>query len=444
MRIYSLGIILVLAVSCVLSPPQVTRDSTYDPEADIKLFLSTDKQEIESEVLARLKQNNISNDQIKILLRERPRRGSGVSGALSDQKIEVNGKLFSFAIHAPVTLKQGETRPLIVILHGAGGSGATILPKWKERLGDDFIIVCPSYPMGAWWSANAEGLVLKLIREIQSVYPVDDNRVLLAGLSNGAIGAYMIGMFHPDRFAGILPIAGSITERYMHFLVNLKNTPIYMIQGQFDMFFPIEYSRRVHTILKDMKYPVVYREHEEKGRSHGGHFLPQGEIPAMVEWLKKQVRQPFPKVIRMTREENHLGRINWARLTKGNQLAALQIPGPEREPMNVHDGKIATLFAINKGNNQFEIMGKNLLAYELYLNSDMIDFNQPVIVTTQHIVDVDNKLIPGEMKTSFYNVVKKDPALLLMDFKERRDLEFLFDARIGISLENEIQTASIQ
>ena len=331
---------------------------------------------------------------------------------------------------------------MIVILHGAGGNGDAILPQWVKRLKEEFIIVCPSYPMGAWWSFNAEDLVLELIRDIQAAYAVDYNRVFLAGLSNGAVGTYMIGMFHPDRFAGIVPIAGSITERYMHFLVNLKNTPTYMIQGKFDMFFPIKYSRRVHTILTDMKYPVVYREHAEKGRGHGGHFLPEGEVPAMIEWLKKQVRQTSPPVIRMTREANHMGKINWARLAKGHKLAALQIPGPEREPMTVRDGKISTLFAISKGNNEFEIMGQNLLAFEIYLHSDLVDFDKPVIISSRHILEKDNQLIPGEKKLSFHQMVKKDTALLLLDYKDRRDPELLFDAKVSISLENETQVAS--
>ena len=142
-----------------------------------------------------------------------------------------------------------------------GGSGDNTVAKWAERLNKEFIVLCPSYPMGAWWARPAEDMVLALIDHIRSLYNVDDNRVFLAGLSNGAIGVYTIGMFYPDRFAGLIPIAGSITPRFMNFLVNLRNTPIYMIQGAHDPIFPIQLSRRTNQILSDIRYPVVYREH---------------------------------------------------------------------------------------------------------------------------------------------------------------------------------------
>ncbi|MGV7219992.1 MAG: hypothetical protein ACQ9MH_00550 [Nitrospinales bacterium] len=442
MRILVAIIFLFLSTACSQVDQKPDTSGIYDIRADVELFLSTSEATTEEQVIARLVQNKVPNDYLKSLLKKRSASRKGLLGTRFGLEIKVNDKPYSYALHVPETAQPGKTYPLIVILHGAGGNGDAILPQWIERLQDDFIIACPSYPMGAWWSFNAEDLVLELIGDIQASYPVDHNKVILAGLSNGAIGAYMIGMFHPDRFAGIVPIAGSITERYMHFLINLKNTPVYMIQGEFDSFFPIKYSRRVNTILTDMKYPVVYLEHSEKGRGHGGHFLPDGEVPALIDWMKKQTRQPNPSEVRMTRELNHMDRINWARLAKGYKLAALQIPGPEREPMNVQDGKISSLFAVNKGNNKIEIMGKNLLSYEIYLNTEMVDFDKPVIISTRQIVEIDKKLISGDTKVNFHQMVKKDVGLLLTEYKLRRDPNILFDAKIIISLENETQIAS--
>ncbi len=138
---------------------------------------------------------------------------------------------------------------------------------------------------------------------------------------------------------------------------------MYIIQGEFDPIFPIELIRRTYKILSDFKSPVIFREHKERGAAHGGHFLPESEVPALVEWLTKQKRNTSPKVVRITREENHMKRVFWARVSKGLKLAALQIPGPEMEPLNIHDGKIATLFAIDKGNNRFMVRGKNVLEF---------------------------------------------------------------------------------
>jgi hypothetical protein len=322
------------------------------------------------------------------------------------------------------------------VLHGLGGSGANTLPAWVERLDKKVAVLCPTYPMAAWWARPAEEMVLNLIDETREKYNIDSNRVFLAGLSNGAIGAYMIGMFYPDRFAGLIPIAGSITPRYMHFLMNLRNTPVYMIQGAHDPIFPIKLSRRVHKILSDMNYPVIYREHKQKGLAHGGHFLPESEVPSMVEWISKQIRPNNPDIVRMTREGNHMGLINWAQLIEGKSLALLELPGPENPKPNIRDGKIARMFATRKGPNEFEVMGENIIKYNLYFNNKTVDFDKTVTITTQKFQVQGNNLMPGEKKISYKKKVKKDLSILLYGYKNLRDPNRLYDAKVTILLEN--------
>lgn len=428
----------LVASACAVQTPSGTQPPLQDPTADIDLFLSTDDPAKEHQIVERLKKNNISHQQVKAYLRLKARGQGGAPGWHSDLSIEHQQKLYPYALHAPRDLTQEKTYPLIVILHGMGGNGESTLKRWLPRLGEDFIIACPSYPMGAWWTFTAEEIIFKLIRQVKTRYPVNHNKVFLAGLSNGAIGTYMMGMFYPDRFAGIVPIAGAVTARYMHFLINLNNTPVYSIQGQHDPIFPVSISRRINKILTDLRYPLVYREHLEKGSVHGGHFMPESEVPALKAWLKSQERNPHARVIRMVREANHLGQIQWARVSKGYQLAALQIPGPEPETLNIKDGKIATMIAVHKEKNLFEILGKNLLENEIYLNADHVDLDRPVTVTFQELQETRDKYMAGEKTVRFEGLVKKDLFLLLHGFKDRWDPELLYDARIKISFGHQI------
>ena len=417
------------------SPLELPPSQKIVVKEEVNLFLSTSDPAVESAVLSRLKGSRVSNELIKSILQESPPKMAAKTGLQVDLEKNLNNRNYPYALYVPEAAKAGGSFPLVVILHGMGGSGSNTIPAWVNRLAEDFIILCPSYPMGAWWAKPAEDLVLQLIQEVQADYPVDPNRIFLSGLSNGAIGAYMIGMFYPDLFAGIVPIASGITPRYMHFLVNLKNTPIYIIQGVHDPVFPIQLTRRVHKILTDMKYPVVYREHDEKGTAHGGHFLPEAEVPPLVQWMKNQTRDPSPKVVRMTREANHLGRIHWARLGKGLKMAALQLPGPENEPVNIQDGKIASLFATQMGDNEFEVMGKNLVEFELFFNTDMIDFDAPVRIFTQKLRDEGGRIVTDPKQEGFNSKLVKDLEVLLRDFKQNRDPSMLFDAKITLSFE---------
>lgn len=442
-KIY-LSFLLLLISSCAELPVESTTKDGSDKilEESIAQYLNAKDPKAENSILKRIKAMDVSHSRIKSLLKKSLDFRNGEKGIHLDNKIRIGEKTYPYAMYSPDSDKK--SLPMIVILHGMGGSGANTLPAWIKRLADQFIIVCPSYPMGAWWSLNAEKLVLGLIQKISAEYPVDMNRVFLAGLSNGAIGAYMIGMFYPEAFAGIVPIAGSVTPRYMHFLVNLNNTPVYMIQGQYDPVFPISLSRRIYKILSDMKYPVVYKEHKKSGSAHGGHFLPENEVPELRMWLLKQRRALNPATIRMTREANHMGSIQWARISKGYRLAALQIPGPEKEPLRVKDGKIGNLFASNKGNNQLEMMGKDILECELYLNEEMLDLDKPVYVSRQTISDQGGKLVTGPKLPGYHQKAKRDLSVLLGEFKKRRDPDLLYDAKIKISWEESIGFASLQ
>ena len=432
---------LFIVVACIATNKQKAIDSNYDSAADIDLFLSTSDETVENQVIDRLKSHDVDSAQIKQLLRATlPRLSQNPKGLQLNLKLTIKQKKYTYALYVPDLISPDI--PMIVIMHGMGGSGANTIQKWVERLEDKFVILCPTYPMGAWWSQNAENFVLQLINGIRAKYPIDPNRIFLSGLSNGAIGAYLMGMFYPDRFAGVVPIAGGITKRLMSFLVNLNNTPMYVIQGEFDPIFPIELTRRTYKILSDFKSPVIYREHKERGAAHGGHFLPESEVPALVEWLTKQKRNTSPKVVRLTREENHMKRVFWVRVSKGLKLAALQIPGPEMEPLNIHDGKIATLFAIDKGNNRFTVRGKNVLEFELYLSSDYIDFKKPVVVTFQAIQDKGDKLTPGEKFVAYNKKVEKNTSVLLRNFKEFHDEKFLYDAKITIFTQNTVRFAA--
>ena len=432
---------LLTVLACTTAVKPTTVRVPYNSAADIDLFLSTSDGNIENQDLNRLKSHGVDSVQVKQFLRSTlPLPNQNLVGLQSNLKLKINAKTYSYALYVPESAKPNI--PMIVVMHGMGGSGANTIQKWIERLENKFVILCPTYPMGAWWSKNSENFVLQLIREIRAKYRIDPNRIFLSGLSNGAIGAYMMGMFYPDRFAGVVPIAGGITKRLMSFLVNLNNTPMYIIQGEFDPIFPIELTRRTYKILSDFKSPVIFREHKERGAAHGGHFLPESEVPALVEWLSKQKRNPSPKVVRITREENHMKRVFWARVSKGLKLAALQIPGPEMEPLNIHDGKIATLFAIDKGNNRFMVRGKNVLEFELYLSSDHIDFKKPVVVTFQAIQDRGDKLAPGEKFVAHNKKVKKNTTVLLRSFKEFHDENFFYDAKITISTQNTVRFAA--
>ncbi len=143
-----IGLVFLAACSTTTStPPETTQDGSAIQEK-IDRYLSTTNPGVEAEIVADLKGSGVTTTKLRELIRKRPQSKSGKSGTFINQPVLAGGKKYPFALYAPPMVK-GKTYPLVIILHGAGGNGKSTLTRWVKRLGDDFIIACPSYPMGA-------------------------------------------------------------------------------------------------------------------------------------------------------------------------------------------------------------------------------------------------------------------------------------------------------
>ena len=129
-------VVFLFAVSC--SAVQESVQEVTDIKSEVDLFLSTQDPEVETQVLKRLKSAHVSNETVKSLLRTRVKKGTSPVGLQKNLQTKHNGKDYPYALFLPESLKQGEKVPLVVILHGLGGSGGNTIPTWVERLNKEF------------------------------------------------------------------------------------------------------------------------------------------------------------------------------------------------------------------------------------------------------------------------------------------------------------------
>ena len=116
----------------------------------------------------------------------------------------------------PKDYAEDEPRPLIIVLHGFGGSSAGFQDIWgpaAERL--DAILVVPHGPRrvgnGHGWIDldEADAVVEATLDYVRESFEVDWDRVVLTGFSEGAFMAMALGIRHQDLFAGVIPVAGA-------------------------------------------------------------------------------------------------------------------------------------------------------------------------------------------------------------------------------------------
>lgn len=124
--------------------------------------------------------------------------------------------------------------PLVIVLHGDGGNAknaARVTGFSQKANTEGFIVV---YPNGTGWigrnifltwnSGNCCGYALEnniddvgfikaLIEKLEHELPVDQKRIYVTGISNGAMMSYRLACELSDKIAAIGPVAGALNVK---------------------------------------------------------------------------------------------------------------------------------------------------------------------------------------------------------------------------------------
>lgn len=163
------------------------------------------------------------------------KEGRGQRSASTDIRdtLHQNGQTRTYRLHVPASLLDStKVLPLVIALHGGGGSGQQFATqsKWSEKADrEGFMVV---YPDG-WqnpgvlglrtWNAGGccgqiasvqhtddVGFIRKLIDKLVTQYRIDARRVYATGHSNGAMLCYRLACELSDKVAAIAPNAGTM------------------------------------------------------------------------------------------------------------------------------------------------------------------------------------------------------------------------------------------
>jgi pimeloyl-ACP methyl ester carboxylesterase len=356
---------------------------------------STDTDEAARILQAILSDQNVTIDQaIRIIQTERDYAPQS-TGTIPDERVDVQGRAYHLALSIPLTYQPAKGYGLVVCLHGAGFTGDVYLERWQARLGDDYVLACPTAPMGAWFTRSAEELVLATIRSVQRRYHIDPDRIFLTGMSNGGIGAWVIGMHDAPLFAGIAPMASGLDDVLMPFLANLRSTPIYIIHGAKDQVMPVELSRTITKELTRLGYPFVYREHDREHPVAGGHYFPREELPELVTWFNAQRRNPLPTTVTVVRDASHFQPFGWVRIDATDPIASFSEDLVSKRDDRIRRREYARLDASIVAPNRIEVQADRVQRYSLFLNEQLIDSSKPLIVLTNGQVSFEGPVTPS-------------------------------------------------
>lgn len=229
-----------------------------------------------------------------------------------------------------------EGAPIVIFLHGAGGSGLRVLrqnaqPEQFNARGYAVIAPDGSQTFGqglSWnfypgWDGRDEVSFLRsVVQDASHRFGLDGSRVLLAGFSAGAFMVNYAACQHPDYFAAYAPVAGGFWEPFPYSCkgpVRLFHThgwsdPVVPLEGrplgngkflQGDIHVGLNLWRKTNHCADaapdgySTDGPFLRRRWSDCADESalefalfaGGHFVPTGWADRAVDWFEK-VTQP--------------------------------------------------------------------------------------------------------------------------------------------------------
>lgn len=174
----------------------------------------------------------------------------------SKRSLAVGSRLRSYLVHVPPGYDGHEPIPVVLAFHG-GGSNALMMSRFSglDEKADAarFLVV---YPEGSgpnentqsWNGGNCCGYAMMeqvedvefvrvLLTDLASIAVIDQRRIYVTGMSNGAVLSYRLASELSDRIAAIAPVAGPMGTDSCH---PNRPVPVLHMHGTIDHFAPYE------------------------------------------------------------------------------------------------------------------------------------------------------------------------------------------------------------
>ena len=244
---------------------------------------------------------------------------------------------FPYTLDVPASYDATKTYQVRVQLHGgvarpdpaARGDGSI-----GALAGAEQIYVLPqAWAEAQWWAPSQFENLRAVLDSVKRTYNVDENRVVLSGVSDGGTATYYFAMRETTPFASFLPLNGFILVlrnrdldlRGALFPHNLVNKPFFVVNGGQDPLYP---ASRVEPFIRQFAeggLQVVYRPQPDA--VHNTAWWPQmkDEFEAFV---RDHPREPHPaRLTWRTDETSTRNRAHWIVIDKlGNQRPAEELP----------------------------------------------------------------------------------------------------------------------
>jgi phospholipase/carboxylesterase len=196
--------------------------------------------------------------------------------------------------------------PTVLTLHGRGASAFDLLGLAPYLAAGKFLMICPQGPVEmpigpgalgyAWFPLalggppNVEAILHsreqldEFLSECIARYPIDPQKLVLLGFSQGGVMAYSLALSNPGRFAALAVLSSWLPEELLPRLAGgdrVRSLATLVQHGTEDPMIEIERARTSVDVLRRMGVPLTYREYEM------AHEIGPQSLAELSAWLEK-------------------------------------------------------------------------------------------------------------------------------------------------------------
>ncbi|MGA9532975.1 MAG: alpha/beta fold hydrolase [Anaerolineales bacterium] len=158
---------------------------------------------------------------------QRPSRSETADGDLVAGSMMFDGRERTYQLFEPPRVAAEQSVPLVLLLHGGGGSGAQMCglkgTVAEAARAGGALVACPDGVEGHWndgrriddYTAHSEdvddvGFLLALGAELEQSQHIDPDRIYVSGVSNGGMMALRMACEASDRIAAVAAIIANL------------------------------------------------------------------------------------------------------------------------------------------------------------------------------------------------------------------------------------------
>ena len=200
-----------------------------------------------------------------------------------------------FTLYVPENLDLTKPASLIIMLHGGTGHGADFLWSWlREARTRGFLLMSVTSQEDTWslmdlYNDTDYLPLLRNIDHVKSEWLIDEEHILLGGMSDGATYTMLAGLTEDAPFTHLAPFSGVLHPEIPACpkILQAKDKPIYLVHGTEDWMFPIETAYMAKQELENAGAKLKFRELPGHPHSYA-----RFENPALIEWFNPELTVP--------------------------------------------------------------------------------------------------------------------------------------------------------